>query len=99
MVDDGCGVVTNCIDYLLTLPIVHHLSLIIHHSPSIIHHPSSIIHHPPPRIALSSIAQKLRMDDGDDVRGVVAKAIRDGVIDATLDVVTEVVRSRDVQDV
>jgi len=37
------------------------------------------------RIALSEIAQKLQLDSAEDAEYIVAKAIRDGVIDATID--------------
>jgi len=37
------------------------------------------------RIALSDIAQKLQLDSAEDAEYIVAKCIRDGVIDATID--------------
>ena len=51
------------------------------------------------RIPLAEVAQKLKLDRPEDMESIVAKAIRDGVIDATLDHSAAVLLSRGGADV
>lgn len=50
------------------------------------------------RIPLESIWHKLKIDRMEDVESIVAKAIRDGVIDAEIDHAAGVLVSREVED-
>jgi len=51
------------------------------------------------RISLADIAQKLSLDSPEDAEFIVAKAIRDGVIEATIDHENAYVQSKDNMDV
>lgn len=51
------------------------------------------------RIALSEAASKLHLDDPADMEPIAAKAIRDGVIDATIDHKSAILLSKDSHDV
>lgn len=51
------------------------------------------------RISLQAIADKLLLDSADDAEYIVAKCIRDGVIEATIDHKNRFVASKDVVDV
>jgi len=51
------------------------------------------------RISLSDIAQKLGLDSAEDAEYIVSKAIRDGVIDATIDHEQKCVQSKENVDV
>lgn len=51
------------------------------------------------RIALSDVAAKLVLDHPEDMESIAAKAIRDGVIEATLDHANAVLISKDPTDV
>jgi len=51
------------------------------------------------RISLQDIAQKLGLDSADDAEFIVSKAIRDGVIDATIDHEQKCVQSKENVDV
>eukprot|EP00040_Diaphanoeca_grandis_P028904 m.168185 g.168185 ORF g.168185 m.168185 type:complete len:495 (-) comp31500_c0_seq1:298-1782(-) len=51
------------------------------------------------RIALSEIAQKLQLDSAEDAEYIVAKAIRDGVIDASINHAEGCVQSNETLDV
>mmetsp|Transcript_5286 Transcript_5286/g.14491 ORF Transcript_5286/g.14491 Transcript_5286/m.14491 type:complete len:509 (+) Transcript_5286:81-1607(+) len=50
------------------------------------------------RISLESVSQKLKIDRVEDVEGIVAKAIRDGVIEAEIDHAAGVLISKEVAD-
>ena len=80
-------------------PLTHH-----HHSPT-----TTATHPPPPstaaglrnislsysRISLSEVAQKLALDHPEDMESIAAKAIRDGVLDATIDHATGTLVSKE----
>jgi len=51
------------------------------------------------KISLQDVAQKLCLDSAEDAEFIVAKAIRDGVIDATLDHEKKFVQSKEIVDV
>lgn len=51
------------------------------------------------RIHLKDICEKLRLDNEEDVEFIVAKAIRDGVIDATIDHEGAFIQSKEITDV
>ncbi|CAG9771952.1 unnamed protein product [Ceutorhynchus assimilis] len=51
------------------------------------------------RISLQDIAQKLGLDSAEDAEFIVAKAIRDGVIEATLDAEGGYMRSKETTDI
>ncbi|XP_057292701.1 26S proteasome non-ATPase regulatory subunit 3-like isoform X2 [Hydractinia symbiolongicarpus] len=51
------------------------------------------------RISLNDIAQKLSLDSADDAEFIVSKAIRDGVIDASIDHEQKCVQSKETVDV
>ena len=49
------------------------------------------------RISIADICEKLKLEDKQDAEYIVAKAIRDGVIDATLDHAAQELRSNENQ--
>ncbi len=51
------------------------------------------------RISIADICEKLKLEDKQDAEYIVAKAIRDGVIDATLDHAAQELRSNENQDI
>lgn len=51
------------------------------------------------RISFADICDKLHLDNTDDVEFIVAKAIRDGIIDATIDHEAQFIQSNDTIDV
>ena len=51
------------------------------------------------RISIADICEKLKLEDKQDAEYIVAKAIRDGVIDATLDHANQELRSNENQDI
>jgi 26S proteasome regulatory subunit N3 len=51
------------------------------------------------RISFSDISQKLHFDNVEDVENIVAKAIRDGIIDATIDHEGKFIKSKETIDV
>merc|ERR1712088_94651 len=51
------------------------------------------------RISLSELANKLNLDNADDAEFIVAKAIKDGVIDATIDHQNKFIVSSDADNV
>lgn len=51
------------------------------------------------RISIADICEKLKLEDKQDAEYIVAKAIRDGVIDATLDHGAQELRSNENQDI
>ena len=51
------------------------------------------------RITFADIAAKLKVDSSEDAEHIVAKAIRDGVIEAVLDHESGTMQSKDTSDV
>ncbi|GFH30495.1 PCI domain-containing protein, partial [Haematococcus lacustris] len=51
------------------------------------------------RISLEDVASRLHLSSAEDAASIVAKAVRDGAVDAVIDYETGAMVSRDTQDV
>jgi 26S proteasome regulatory subunit N3 len=51
------------------------------------------------KISVTDVRKKLSLDSNEETEQIIAKAIRDGVIDAILDHESQIMRSRDTHDV